>query len=220
MTDKIEETNNDTLEQYHFFSCPIYKIDKKGFLDIVSTVASESLNVVDDEVEHRLYPVNMSNDFSSDERVTDFSQYILATAWNILKDQGYAMDMYNVGYTSMWLQDHHKSSNMDQHVHSDSHIIAFYFLEVPEDGCQLIIHDPRPGKVQIDLLQENSQDISQSSRIVVIKPEPGDLIFTNAWLPHSFSRNGSENSTKFVHMNIVAFPVINNTCAIEQPVII
>ena len=30
---------------------------------------------------------------------------------------------------------------MDQHVHSDSHIIAFYFLEVPEDGCQLIIHD-------------------------------------------------------------------------------
>ena len=43
MTDKIEETNNDTLEQYHFFSCPIYKIDKKDFLDIVSTVASESL---------------------------------------------------------------------------------------------------------------------------------------------------------------------------------
>jgi hypothetical protein len=221
MTENVKQNlTPDQLEDYYFFQSPIYKIDKKQFLDIVSEVANESLKVVDNEIEYKLYPVNMSGDFSSDARVLDFSQYVLSTAWNILKAQGYAMDLYDVGYTSMWLQDHHKSSNMEQHVHSDSHIVAFYFIDVPENGCQLIVHDPRPGKVQIDLMQENMSDVSLSSRMVVINPEPGDLIFTNSWLPHSFSRNGSEESTKFVHMNIVAFPVVPNSCETNKPEII
>jgi hypothetical protein len=216
--DEVSEQELNTLEDYYFFQSPLYKIEKKEFIDIIKEVSEESLKVVDDEVQHNsLYPMHMSGDFSNDERVAEFSQYVLGTAWNILKHQGYAMDHYNTAYNAMWLQEHHKTSNMEQHIHNDgSQIIAFYFTEVPEDGCKLIIHDPRPGKCQIDLVPDNMQDITMASRMVVITPEVGDLYFTNAWLPHSFSRNGSDSPTKFVHMNIVAFPALNQSCKVPE----
>jgi hypothetical protein len=33
-------------------------------------------------------------------------------------------------------------------------------------------------------------------------PEPGDLIFSNAWLEHSFTRNRSNLPFNFIHINI------------------
>lgn len=203
-----DTTTQDKLEDYYFFQTAIYKIDKKQFLSVVKNVALDSLNIIKDDTQHsELYPVNMSTDFSNDDRVREFSNYVLSTAWNILSSQGYDMNRYDVGFNSMWVQEHHKTSNMEQHVHSDgSQIIAFYFLDTPSDGCKMIIHDPRPGKLQIDLHQENMQDISLSSKMVVITPEAGDLFFTNAWLPHSFSRNADDEPTRFVHMNIMTIP--------------
>ena len=35
--------------------------------------------------------------------------------------------------------------------------------------------------------------------------KPGTLIFTNAWLPHSFTRNANDKeSVEFTHFNILA----------------
>jgi Putative 2OG-Fe(II) oxygenase len=219
---KKKKVKQDILENEYFFSTPIYKISKPDFLDVVKSVSEESVKTRKSETQlNEIYPVYMSGDLSQDERMVDFNQFVLSTAWNILDSQGYAMDYFGVGFSSMWMQEHHKMSGMDQHVHGEgSQIIAFYFTEVPEGGCQLIIHDPRPGKVQIDLPHKNMADITHSSRMVVIRPEVGDLFFTNAYLPHSFSRNASDEPMKFVHMNIFSAPNHQTTCDIDGPEII
>lgn len=200
----VKSKKTDTLEDYHFFSSPIYKINKLEFLDTVKSVSDESVQELKSEIElDELYPVYMSQDLTMDPRMQEFTEYVLTTAWNILNAQGYAMELYNVYPSAMWLQEHHKLSGMEQHVHSEgSQLIAFYFTEVPVDSSKFIIHDPRPGKVQLDLLQKNRVDLNESSKMVVITPEVGDLFFTNAYLPHSFSKNASDSPVKFIHINI------------------
>jgi hypothetical protein len=92
---------------------------------------------------------------------------------------------------------------MEQHTHKfGSQIIGFYFLETPENCSKLLVHDPRPAKMIIGLDEINSNEATEASDIVNFIPEPGLLVFTNGWLPHSFSRHESEEPIKFVHFNI------------------
>jgi hypothetical protein len=65
-----------------------------------------------------------------------------------------------------------------------------------------VIHDPRPGKVIVSLPAEDDSKITAASPMVMFTPEPGVLILTNSWLPHSFTRNQSDKPMRFVHMNL------------------
>jgi len=103
----------------------------------------------------------------------------------------------------MWTQEHYKHSLMEQHVHKfGCQIVGFYFLETPKNCSKLLVHDPRPAKTVLALDEINTENTTEASDIVNITPEPGLLVFTNGWLPHSFSRHDNSKPIKFVHFNI------------------
>jgi hypothetical protein len=162
----------------------------------------------------------MTESLLSDERLKEFASYIANTAWNILDSQGYNMDELNTFFTEMWCQEHYKHSGMDQHVHNfGSQIIGFYFIECPEKKSKVVFHDPRPGKVQIDLPQKNESEVTISSAMVNFEATPGTFMFTNAWLPHSFTRNESDEPVKFIHFNLtvgaaVKAPAVNSNAEV------
>ena len=218
----MTNTKQDVIEDHYFFQTPIYKTQKTNFLNDVNLVSDRSITSINpDKHLNEIYPVLMTGDISQEPEISEFSSYVVNTSWNILVSQGYAMHLYDLGISSMWMQEHHKYSGMEQHVHGDySQLVAFYFLKVPKDGSQLLIHDPRAGKVQIDLQQSNHTDITHSSKFVAIIPEEGDLIITNAYLPHSFSRNASDEPMKFIHVNIFAVPTRQQACSVDGPEII
>jgi uncharacterized protein (TIGR02466 family) len=150
-----------------------------------------------------IYPVVMTGNYYADARVTDFANFVGATAWNILQEQGYAMEDKVVQFTEMWTQEHHKHSSMEQHVHGFGvQIVGFYFLETPEDSSRVVFHDPRSGKVQNDLPEQNMVNATPASRMVNFEAKEGRLIFSNSWLPHSFTRHASDKPVKFVHFNL------------------
>jgi hypothetical protein len=145
----------------------------------------------------------MSNDLREDPRLADFSKYVLQTAWNILNVQGYATANLNTFFTWIWTQEHHKHSLMEQHIHGGrDQLVGFYFLDCPIDCSRVLFHDPRPGKVQINLPEANFNEVTYGSNLINFVPEPGMLIFSNAWLPHSFSRHAATEPLTFVHFNI------------------
>jgi uncharacterized protein (TIGR02466 family) len=145
----------------------------------------------------------MTDSYFADERVNEFTEFVGATAWNILNEQGYAMQDKAVTFMEMWTQEHHKHSSMDQHVHGyGSQITGFYFLETPEDCSRVIFHDPRAGKVQIDLPEQNMNNATAASKMINFTPRPGMMIFANAWLAHSFTRHAANTPIKFVHFNL------------------
>lgn len=199
-----EVIQNTQLQVAHHFTCPIYLIERPDFLEAVNAASHDALEVVrKTRTLNEIYPVVMSGDFSTDPRVRDFTEFVGATAWNILSEQGYAMQDKGMAFTEMWSQEHYKHSAMEQHVHNyGAQIVGFYFLETPENCSKALFHDPRAGKVQIDLPQQDMGNATVASIMVNFEPKPGLLIFTNAWLAHSFTRHASEQPLKFVHFNL------------------
>lgn len=192
------------LQVAYHFPCPIYIIERPDFLDAVKVVSEEGLEVAKKaQPLNELYPVHMTGSYFADPRVSGFSEFVGATAWNILNEQGYAMQDKAVQFTEMWTQEHHKHSAMDAHVHGfGSQIVGFYFLETPEGGSNVVFHDPRAGKVQIDLPEQDMMKATPASKMINFTPKPGMMIFANSWLSHSFTRHAADLPIKFVHFNL------------------
>jgi hypothetical protein len=73
-----------------------------------------------------------------------------------------------------------------------------------------VFHDPRAGKVQIDLPEQDMSAATAASRMINFTPKPGIMIFTNSWLAHAFTRHAADLPIKFVHFNL-------NVISAQQP---
>lgn len=195
---------NTQLQVAYHFPCPIYIIERPDFLEAVNAISEEALEVQRKERDlNEIYPVYMTGNYFGDPRMAGFSEFVGATAWNILNEQGYAMQDKAVQFTEMWTQEHHKHSAMDAHVHGfGSQIVGFYFLETPENGSHVVFHDPRAAKVQIDLPEQDMSAATPASKMINFTPKPGMMIFANSWLMHSFTRHAADLPIKFVHFNL------------------
>ena len=200
----MEETKKDILEPFASFSTIVYTINKPEFLEDVKAASEEALEESKKHVEqNEIYPSTMSTTLSGKEKTKEFEQFIAQSSWEILDSQGYSMMAFNTYVSELWTQEHRKYSNMEQHVHSYGvQLSGFYFLETPDNGCMVQLHDPRPGKVTASLPEKDMKVVTEASNSIFIKPQPGMFIFTNSWLPHSFTRNGSDEPVKFVHFNV------------------
>jgi len=215
---EVESADSIKIENLSFFACPVFKISMPDYIDVVKEVGEESLQEIIKHIPeladvNEIYPTRQSGTFHNHQKLQQFSQDVIQISWEVLHAQGYDMQRFTTMYEAMWLQEHHKMSGMEQHVHKGGiYLVGFYFLDVPKNSSRLIFHDPRPGKVQMDLPQANVREVTLSSDTVNIEPSPGDLFFAPAWLPHSFSRHGSDEVLKFVHINIA----VQNTPQIDQ----
>lgn len=197
-----EVVQNTQLQIAYHFPCPIYLIERPDFLPQVNEVSEEFLKQQQQAI-NEIYPVKMTGNYFADPRLDKFAEFVGSTAWNILNEQGYFMQDKVMLFTEMWTQEHHKHSAMEQHVHGyGSQIVGFYFLEAPENSSRVVFHDPRMGKVQIDLPETDINQATIVSKMINFEPKPGLLIFTNAWLAHSFTRHASDKPIKFVHFNL------------------
>ena len=154
------------------------------------------------------FPVIMSENFFADPDAQKFTDFVGTVSWQILKDQGYAMDNMVVQFTDMWTQQHYKHSLMEQHSHRfGSQIVGFYFLEVPEETPRALFYDPRVSRLHGSLPESKPEQLTLASSIINYEPKPGLFIFTNSWLAHSFTKNISEKPFSFVHFNLTVAPV-------------
>lgn len=194
----------DTLIPEAHFASVIYTIKKPDFLNEVGSAVTESMDRAKAARPlNEVYPVYMTDTLSGNTKTAKLEQFIAESAWAILNDQGYMMDAFETFVSEFWAQEHHKHSGMEQHVHPYGVALSgFYFIKAPENGCMVEIHDPRPGKVQASLPLRDPSKVTQSNNSLLIKPEPGLVVFTNSWLPHSFTRNASDEPVTFIHFNV------------------
>lgn len=193
----------EQLQEATYFPTKVYAIKKPEFLEAVKAVSARYLEESKKALGEGQHMTVMTATYAHEESIKDFAEYVSQTAWNILQSQGYAMDKLVTFFTEMWTQEHNAFSDMTYHVHNmGSQISAFYFLDVPKGGSQMLIHDPRPTKMMINLPEANDKIVSNSTSQIVFTPEPGTLLLTNSWLPHSFTKNMSMEPTRFVHMNL------------------
>lgn len=197
-------TQENVIARSSYFSTNVYVVQQPEFLPVISEITEDLLKVAREKVPlNEIYPVVMTDNLFIDPRSEDFLSYVGNTAWNILDSEGYDMSNIRLQFSEAWVQEHHKHSLMETHIHGQgSQISGFYFLEVPENSSRVVIHDPRPGKVQINLPQKNKDIATDASDMINFIPIPGMLMFLSAALPHSFGRHASDKPLKFVHFNL------------------
>ena len=208
MTKKIKissakKEKRDMLEALTCFSTPIYSIKKPNFLVSNREVVDDYLSKVRNPIGGlHIHPYQSENIYN-DSRMLEFSTYIAETTWNILASQGFNMDPFATNMIEMWAQEYHNTSQMPQHIHgSGSQIIGFYFLKCPTNWSKILIHDARPGKVQINLPETDINQLTHASLMCNFTPEEGMLLFTNSWVPHSFTPHTSDEPLTFIHFNV------------------
>lgn len=152
---------------------------------------------------HELYPVRMGDDMQFDPRMQEFCGYVGRTGFDILREQGVDLQGRACYFTELWVQEHHKHSLMEQHVHgAGAQLGGFYFIDAPEHGSVASFYDPRAGKVASMVHEADNSNVSYASNTIHFMPRPGVLMFANAWLPHAFTRHGANTPFRFIHFNI------------------
>jgi len=201
-------TGNDDLKTLFYFPSAVYQSMKPEFIPVVSELCEEYLKKLNRPSNcTALYPVDMSLGFQDDPRAKEFADYIKKTSYGILASQGFNMSHFNMRLHELWCQEHYKSSGQEEHIHGfGNQISGFYFLDCPENCSRAMIHDPRPAKKFANLPEKNMSQATYASHTIGFVPQPGLFIFTNSWLPHSFSRNGSDDPFRFVHFNLSLMP--------------
>ena len=195
--------------RHNFFPSPVYIVDAPEFLPAVQVVANEYLKEIQElkKDPDPLYPVQ-TNGFSHEPLLAGFTQYIAQTAWTILRDQGFDMSNKGTHFREMWAQEHNQYQGHDEHIHTHGdQISGFYFIDAPEGASTVAIHDPRAGKLQINLEEADKAVVTDASPSALFIPKSGQMFFINSWLPHSITRNPSTSSTRLVHFNLTVGPV-------------
>jgi hypothetical protein len=193
------------VEPFYCFPTAVYSVKAPQFLDAAREVTTEGLNAKKKELKkvNNLYPAVMTDNLYNDPRMLDLTTFIAQTGWSILSGQGYAMQHFVTYLTEFWCQEHQKHSLMEQHVHGyGSQLVGFYFIDVPKDSSRALFHDPKAGKVQVNLPEVNPEQATFASSTINFVPEPGLCMISNAWVPHSFTRHASNKPLRFIHFNI------------------
>ena len=201
--------NNENHEQ--FFGTPIFSMDKPEWvektnklcqphLDEAHQIAKDKIKKAGTDFGH----VYHSGNIMDNPKLKYLVDFIGSTAWNLLDGWGADLSNHTLVYESMWVQEFAKDGGGHHriHIHENSHISGFYFLENDKASYPLF-HDPRQGAAMTSLPQKDVNDISFQSRMINYKPEPGHIYMFPSYLPHEYvlSRGGK---FRFVHFNIQA----------------
>ena len=210
------------LEVIPLFTCPVFTMDKLEFLNGTRKVAKKFIDKRKKETElNPNYPVYMTEEINYDPEMLEFANFVAQAGWNVLENQGYAMDLFSTYFTEMWAQEHHQNSTMEKHIHGNGAVLSgFYFLEVPKDSSRVIFHEPKDSKTITNLPERNMSEATHASSMINFVPKEGQLMITNSWLPHSFTKNESKKPITFIHFNIAVQQPQQQSCAKPQAEVI
>jgi uncharacterized protein (TIGR02466 family) len=188
------------IETMTVFPTNVYTIEKPEYIDNLREVCLDYLK--DQQINDPYHPCKMTGSFEMDQRIQDFAAFTAITTGNIIADQGYNVNGMGAYFQSMWCQEHHAHSSMDQHTHSNSIMVGFYFIDVPENSSVITFFDPRAGKVATPLEESIPDQITYASNAFHVKPKQGLFVISNSWLPHAFTTHKSDQPLRFIHFNI------------------
>ena len=176
------------MEGFAFFPSIIYRDEKPELVSHISSTVNKYYNYTKQNslLEQSRPPVIQTENLFNDPSLAFFVDYLISSGINILEDQGY-----------------NKSGSTNIHVHKNSQICGWYFLETPIDGSYPIFYDSRMNKAMVELDYEQDKEIVNASSMVHFKDiKPGTIFFSNSWLQHQLSINLSNSPTRAIHFVI------------------
>jgi len=208
------------MKKEYYFPTPVWYMEKSEWLNDLISYTDKYIDNVKNKntklfINNKDFGITHHSDpLEFDENFKEFSKFICRTSMDLLNEQGYDVEFYNLVINSLWVQEFSKEGggHHNSHVHSNSHISGFYFLKCSEKTSFPMLHDSRLNKRMIQLLEKDENIITDSSDKIMIKPKPGLFMFFPSYLEHEFVVDHGIEPFRFIHFNIQAFPkkLLNN----------
>ena len=212
----------EQLYREDYFINPIYWMEKPEWIKKLNKASDpyikKAKKLNDENVKNRTKKfggnkkdhgmVHHSTSLIGDPKFKDLQDWILATAWNLLDEQGFDLKGHQLFLTELWVQEfsHLGGGHHTLHTHWNGHMSGFYFLKASEKTSYPVFEDPRPGR-QMNLLPEKDKTkVSIATSQIHYKVKPGRLIFFNSYMPHLYSVDSGYEPFRFIHWNIQAIP--------------
>jgi len=216
-TPQLLNINSDKLEfnVQNTFSCPIYIAHKPEWVESLNKASDPIIKRLRKDWQKKIDDPNdevtgMPNSLHSEllwqySEFKEIAQLILQQSWNILSWQGYNLTGKLPMLTELWVQEFPKEGGFhDIHEHGNNHISGFYFLKCNEKTSHPVFWDPRPGKKMTDLRMKLRKQLNYGSQSIHYKVKPGEFIFFNSYMPHSYVHHKGNEKFRFIHFNMQA----------------
>lgn len=197
------------MESFAYFPTLVYRDERPDFVDQVLPLCNARL----DEVRAVDAPMCQSGHLGRYAEARELSDYLLGSSIEILRSQGYAVERYDFSVQGLWAQEVKRGGGTNIHVHKNSQICGWFFLEAAEGGAYPAYHDTRMNKnmIELDYMQGGDVTVATSS-IHFSNIVPGTVLFSNAWVNHQLVSGNSEQPVKCIHFIITHKDKPCSTC--------
>ena len=209
------------LNREDYFKCPIWFADEPKFVDDLNKASDKYIEAAKKKLqpdidkrnkEHKtkgdLGRVYHSLTLIGDPDFKELTDYVGATANNLLIEMGFDMLNHRVFTTEMWVQEFAKSGGGHHtlHTHWNGHMSGFYFLKSSDKTSVPMFEDPRAGNIMNLLPEKDNTKITYASSQVYYKAQPGRIIFFPSYIPHQYVVDMGVEPFRFIHWNCQAIP--------------
>jgi uncharacterized protein (TIGR02466 family) len=186
------------MEAFTYFPSVIYREERPDWVGYTLQVAQKYYAIAPDN-DVMAQTTHMANDLDLKFLV----DYLVLASDTILRSQGYEVDKYELYVSGLWGQDVKCTGGTNVHVHKNSQICGWFFLETPEGGSYPVYHDPRMNKQMVELDYVQGAELTNASSYVHFNNvKPGTVLMANSWMQHQLTQNNSQAQTKSIHFTV------------------
>jgi len=184
------------MQSYAYFPSIVYRDERPELADTAKGVCLHHLNTVRESG----WPMCQSGPLVDVFELEGIVSYLLSESKEILRTQGYDGDKYELYVSDLWAQETTRGAATDVHLHKNSQICGWFFLEAPEKGAYPIYYDSRTLKSMVELaFIQGTEIVNATNAIHFSDVIPGTVLFGNSWMRHQLVSGDSEKPTRCLH---------------------
>ena len=184
------------MEGFAYFPAIVYRDERPDLVEKVLPTCVKYL----DQVRKPEWPMCQSAHLGNDPALREVADYLLLSAVDLLRGQGYTVERYDFYISGLWAQEIKRGGGTNVHVHKNSQMCGWFFLETPQGGAYPVYHDPRMNKAmsELDFIQ-NDEVTNATNMINFNNMVPGTVMFSNSWMQHQLMGSSVDEPTRCIH---------------------
>ena len=196
------------MDAYTYFPSVIYREEHPDWVGYTLQVAQKYYTAAQNGG-----VMAQTDHMANDPDLKFLVDYLVLASNTILREQGYDVDKYELYVSGLWGQDVKCNGSTNVHVHKNSQICGWFFLETPEGGSYPVYHDPRMNKQMIELDYVQGAELTNASPTVHFNNvKPGTILMANSWMQHQLTPNMAQTETKSIHFIVSHRERLCSTC--------
>jgi hypothetical protein len=184
------------MEGFAYFPAIVYRDERPDLVEKVLSTCIQHL----DQVRKPEWPMCQSVHLGHEPALQEVANYLLLSSVDLLRSQGYAVEKYDFYLSGLWAQEIGRGGGTNVHVHKNSQMCGWLFLETPQGGAYPIYHDTRMHKSMIELDFVQGEEITNATNNIHFNNmKSGTVMFGNSWMQHQLTGSNADTPTRCIH---------------------